>query len=190
MSLQTNLTNLATRLSTQAKALKILINGNAADLSGLATTEKSNLVAAINEVVGSVGEGGGAAINDTGTSTSSVWSSSKTNTEILAKVSALVDSAPGALDTLNELAAALGDDPNFAATLTTALAGKAPISHSHGAGDLPAASLTQPGISEAATNAETATGTDPLRYVTVAGLRSVMGDPETDLVAVFEAGLI
>jgi hypothetical protein len=37
---------------------------------------------------------------------------------------ALVDSAPGALDTLNELAAALGDDADFAGTVTTALAGK------------------------------------------------------------------
>ncbi|ECY3797239.1 tail fiber protein, partial [Salmonella enterica] len=39
-------------------------------------------------------------------------------------IAALVDSSPGALDTLNELAAALGDDPNFAATMTNALAGK------------------------------------------------------------------
>jgi hypothetical protein len=40
---------------------------------------------------------------------------------------ALIASAPGALDTLNELAAALGNDPNFAATVTTLLAGKAPL---------------------------------------------------------------
>ena len=39
----------------------------------------------------------------------------------------LVDSAPGALDTLNELAAALGDDPNFATTVTNSLAGKQPL---------------------------------------------------------------
>lgn len=38
------------------------------------------------------------------------------------EISALLDSAPGALDTLNELAAALGDDPDFAATVTNALA--------------------------------------------------------------------
>ena len=38
----------------------------------------------------------------------------------------LVDSAPGTLDTLNELAAALGDDANYASTVTTALAGKHP----------------------------------------------------------------
>lgn len=43
---------------------------------------------------------------------------------VQAALSALIDSAPGTLDTLNELAAALGDDPNFAATVTTSLASK------------------------------------------------------------------
>jgi hypothetical protein len=41
-----------------------------------------------------------------------------------AQVAAVIDSAPGALDTLNELAAALNDDANFATTVTTALATK------------------------------------------------------------------
>ncbi|ECF5615960.1 phage tail protein [Salmonella enterica subsp. enterica] len=40
----------------------------------------------------------------------------------------LVDSSPETLDTLNELAAALGNDPNFATTMTNALAGKQPLS--------------------------------------------------------------
>lgn len=42
-------------------------------------------------------------------------------------VSNLIDGAPGALDTLNELAAALGDDANYASTLTNELALKAPL---------------------------------------------------------------
>ena len=46
---------------------------------------------------------------------------------VQAAVNALVDSAPGALDTLNELAAALGDDASYASTVTTALALKATI---------------------------------------------------------------
>lgn len=41
-----------------------------------------------------------------------------------------VGAAPGALDTLVELAAALGDDANFATTITNALAGKQPLSSS------------------------------------------------------------
>lgn len=44
-----------------------------------------------------------------------------------AYVDAIVDAAPGTLDTLNELAAALGDDPNFATTMTNQLALKAPL---------------------------------------------------------------
>lgn len=43
---------------------------------------------------------------------------------VQAAIAALIASAPGALDTLNELAAAMGDDPDFAATVTTALATK------------------------------------------------------------------
>ena len=43
---------------------------------------------------------------------------------VQAAIAALVASSPAALDTLNELAAALGNDPNFAATMTNALAGK------------------------------------------------------------------
>lgn len=46
---------------------------------------------------------------------------------VQAAVAALVDSSPAALDTLNELAAALGNDPNFATTMTNALATKAPL---------------------------------------------------------------
>ncbi len=43
---------------------------------------------------------------------------------VAAAIAALINSAPGALDTLKELAGALGDDPNFATTITNALAGK------------------------------------------------------------------
>ena len=42
-------------------------------------------------------------------------------------ISNLVDSAPGTLDTLNELAAALGDDPNFSTTITNSIATKLPL---------------------------------------------------------------
>ena len=46
---------------------------------------------------------------------------------VRAALAALVGSSPAALDTLNELAAALGNDPNFATTMTNALAGKQPL---------------------------------------------------------------
>lgn len=44
--------------------------------------------------------------------------------EIIQKVSALVDSAPSTLDTLNELAKALGNDPNFATTVLEQIGNK------------------------------------------------------------------
>lgn len=50
-----------------------------------------------------------------------------TEAMLSAAIDTLVAAAPGQLDTLNELAAALGDDPDFAATMTSALAGKQPL---------------------------------------------------------------
>ena len=54
----------------------------------------------------------------------SVYTVSQTDAAISTAVNALVGGAPGLLDTLDELSAALGDDANFANTVTTALAGK------------------------------------------------------------------
>lgn len=50
------------------------------------------------------------------------------NTEfVMRAIASLIDSSPEALNTLNELAQALGNDPNFATTITNALAGKQPL---------------------------------------------------------------
>ena len=54
-----------------------------------------------------------------------------TKTEVDTKISELVDSSPEALNTLNELAAALGDDPNFATTVMTEIGTKADADHNH-----------------------------------------------------------
>lgn len=68
----------------------------------------------------------------TGTPTTPTAPKGTNNTQIastayvMAAIAALVDSSPDALITLNELAAALGNDPNFATTMTNALAGKQP----------------------------------------------------------------
>ena len=51
--------------------------------------------------------------------------------DVNAVAAQLVDSAPATLDTLNELAEALGDDPNFATTVTNAVASKADLIHAH-----------------------------------------------------------
>ena len=57
-------------------------------------------------------------------------------TYVSSAVNAVIDSAPEALNTLNELAAALDDDANFATTVTTALSGKASTSHTHAISDV------------------------------------------------------
>lgn len=55
--------------------------------------------------------------NHTGTQTISTISDAQTYID--SRIQLVVDAAPAALDTLNELAAALGDDPNFATTITS-----------------------------------------------------------------------
>jgi hypothetical protein len=74
---------------------------------------------------------GGLALDTDGTlaanSATRVPAQSAIVTYVAARIAALIAAAPGALDTLDELAAALGDDANFAATVTTALALKAPL---------------------------------------------------------------
>lgn len=69
----------------------------------------------------------------TGAPTAPTATQSTNNTQIAttafvkAALAGLVGSSPAALDTLNELAAALGNDPNFATTVMNALAGKQPL---------------------------------------------------------------
>ncbi|AZW03546.1 MULTISPECIES: phage tail protein [Escherichia] len=69
----------------------------------------------------------------TGTPTAPTAAQTVNNTQVATTafvktaLAALVGSSPAALDTLNELAAALGNDPNFATTMTNALAGKQPL---------------------------------------------------------------
>lgn len=72
--------------------------------------------------------------------TGSAWSAAADSTNLTgyatesyvdSAVANLVDSSPATLDTLNELAAALGDDANFAANVTASLAGKASLNHTH-----------------------------------------------------------
>ena len=64
--------------------------------------------------------------NGAGYITSSALTGYATETYVGTAISNLVDAAPGTLDTLNELAAALGDDPNFATTVSTSIGTKVP----------------------------------------------------------------
>lgn len=122
MSLETQITSLVSAIGADIKALRT----NAGDLTSLTTTNKTSLVAALNELKTLVGTGGGSSINDTSAtnSTTTTYSANKINASISNAVAALVASSPAALDTLNELAAALGNDPAFSATIATALSNR------------------------------------------------------------------
>ena len=115
MSLETGIIALAEAVGMDVKALNLKIG----DLSQLTTTAKSNLVDAINEAATSGSSG--ATIDDAAGlgDTTVTWSADKTVTAIQSAVDALVDGAPAALDTLNKLAAALGNDENLAQTMIT-----------------------------------------------------------------------
>lgn len=299
MSLATNLTDLSTRIATEAKALRTLINGNATDLSALTTTAKSNLVVALNEVAAL--SGGSIALNDltdvviTAGATGDIIRHNGTNfvdavgtaffdsagnaaaaqaaaiaasqpldsdltaiaaltttaygrailtladaaaltallnaaTELVAgkvelattveaaagvdttravtpagvqaAIDALVGAAPALLNTLTELSDAIGDDPNFAATMTTALGTKQPLD----------ADLTSiAGLTSAANKGVYATGASTWSLYDLSGYgrtianfadaaaartsidvysKTEIGDPATDFVATFNAGLV
>jgi hypothetical protein len=83
---------------------------SAYDAAGSASTAESNANSYTDDLIGDV--------TVDGTSGNTVTD------RIATAVSNLVDSAPGALDTLNELAAALGDDANFSTTVTNAIGEK------------------------------------------------------------------
>ena len=163
-TLQVRITDLATRVATEIKSVKTLINGNAADLSALTTTQKTSLVAAINELKNAVDNAGSSiTISDSTSSTTEVWSSSKIASEIQAAKDALTNGASAALDTLAELASALGDDASFASTVTTAL-----------------------GYRLRFDDVQTLTAQQKEQACTNLGI----GEPDTDFVTTFNSGLV
>ena len=110
---QERITSLAQAIAADIKRLTT----NQGTLTALTTTDKTSLVKAINELKSSIANATN--INDTSTSTSATWSSDKINTSINNAVSALVNGAGTTLDTLKELADALGNDANFATSIAT-----------------------------------------------------------------------
>jgi hypothetical protein len=92
-----------------------------ADTSLLATTAD---VAAVTKTTLGLGNVDNTSDADKPVSTATVTAIATAKSEAIAEVTAVIDGAPNALNTLNELAAALGDDANFASTVTTSLAAK------------------------------------------------------------------
>lgn len=110
---QQRITELAQAIAADIKQLTT----NQGTLTALSTTDNSSLVAAINELKSSIANATN--INDDSTSSSATWSSDKINTSINEAISALVNGADTTLDTLKELADALGNDANFATAIAT-----------------------------------------------------------------------
>ena len=130
-----NSTQLANTAFVQA-ALVAVIGGAPATLDTLkeiatAINNDPNFSATINNALALKAPLASPAM--TGTPTAPTAAQTVNNTQIAttefvkSAIAALVASSPAALDTLNELAAALGNDPNFATTVTNALAGKQPL---------------------------------------------------------------
>jgi hypothetical protein len=92
-----------------------------ADTSLLATTAD---VAAVTKTTLGLGNVDNTSDADKPVSTATVTAIATAKSEAIAEVTAVIDGAPNALNTLNELAAALGDDANFASTVTASLAAK------------------------------------------------------------------
>ncbi len=183
MSLQTRLSDLATAVATDIKQLRTWLTGSSSgDLTGLTTTDKSNIVAAINEVkAGSSGSPPDASVTTkgivelatlaevaTGVDTERAVTAQGVRQERLALKSEILGAGvPEALDTLEELAEALADDENFAVSVTAALANRVRV-------DTADQGLDSTQQSNGRTNIA-AVGT------------AAIGNPETDLVAVYTA---
>jgi hypothetical protein len=144
------------------------------------TNIETEITAGDWELLGGASSGGGTWGSITGT----VTDQTDLVTYITTRINAVIDSAPGALDTLNELAAALGDDSNFAATVTAALAAKEASSNkdtANGYVGLSSWSIKFRNLANTFTsllqNAATAirTYTFPDRDITVAGVDDVVG---------------
>ena len=130
-----NTTRIATTAFVQA-AITALINGAPATLDTLkeiaaAINNDPKFSTTINNTLALKAPLSSPAL--TGTPTAPTAAQSVNNTQIAttafvkSAIAAMVGSAPAALDTLNELAAALGNDPNFSTTVLNALAGKQPL---------------------------------------------------------------
>jgi trimeric autotransporter adhesin len=83
-------------------------------------------------------------------------STTYTKIEVDSAISGLVDSAPLTLNTLNELAAALGDDANFATTVTNNIATKAPLNSPTFTGTVSGVTKTMVGLGSVDNTADTA----------------------------------
>jgi hypothetical protein len=191
-------TNVTTDLSVAASTGAIVVassDGTDATIPVVSATKSGVITPTQLDTLVSAAPKASPALTGTPTAPTAAANTAYVQTEI----TDLIGGAPGALDTLNELAAAIDDDASYASTITTALGGKSPtagntslttvgtistgtwqgsaistsyIANTSGTntGDEPDANTTTKGIAERATVDEAKAGTDGTRFVTPAGI--------------------
>lgn len=117
MSLQTQISNLAVRVATECKAIRVVTGS----LPSLSTTDKSSLVAAINELKTALTTAAGVLDSATTGDTTHTWSANKIISEINAAKTAIINGAPAAYDTLIEISDKLASDDSDISGLLTAM---------------------------------------------------------------------
>ena len=195
--------NVSTNLAiTGTTAARVITSSDGTDATiPVATTSVSGVMSA-SQVSTLNGKANTASPTLTGTPAAPTASAATNSTQIATTayvttaVSNLVGGAPGALNTLNELAEAIGDDDDYAATITTALGTKAPTASptftgtvsgitkamvglgnvanvavsGTNTGDEPDAATGTKGIVQLATTSEALAGSNSAKAVTPAGL--------------------
>ena len=165
MSLTTQISNLAVRVATECKSIRQVTG----DKANLTTTDKSTLVAAINELKAALNNA--AVILDTAGAgnTTNTWSADKIVTEINAAKTAIINGAPAAYDTLLEIANKLSSDDGVTSSMLTSIGNKVAYDQ--------AQTLTAPQKAQAIANIGAISAAD-------------VGDVATNFVTTFEAGLV
>ena len=163
MSLQTQINSLVLRVAEEFNTVK----GRTGNLTSLSTTDKSNLVAAINEVMAAVANA--ALIDDVQVTTTTAYSSSKIVALLDALKTEILGGADPAYDTLLELQQALQADQSGIAALTAAIALRVRYDA--------AQTLTAGEQAQARANIGAVASTD-------------VGDVNTDFAAIFNAALV
>jgi hypothetical protein len=167
-TLQQNLETFADSVGDAVKDIRVLLNGNQNSLSALNTTAKNNVVSSINELKAQLDAI--PLISDNTKTLTSTWSSTKIHDEIVTALNGVLDNVPTALDTLKEIADAIGNDSNFAANILGQIDKRVRW-------DTATQNLTPTQKTNARTNIDAASATD-------------VGTVDIDFVALFNEGLI
>lgn len=174
MSLETRIVALAQAMGADVKTL----TASQGTLTSLNTATKTSLVAAINELLALIGSAGASIDDAAGNGNTGVtWSADKIFDSIEAAKAAvkneILGGAGAALDTLNELATALGNDPSFATTIAAEVANRVRYDA--------AQTLTSPQQAQARANIGAAAASD------VSALTTGLGTYDRDYVADYTA---